>query len=117
MSTDDSILAQIITVAESAALDWLKARILVGMGLAAGTWYFTPVAWLVGLAAGVVVKYGDVLAFMLVDGWETTRQGKAFLDAADARANLPGDATDEERQAAEQAEMAAFAHLIDMGTN
>lgn len=116
MSQAGDVFAGIISVGEQAASKWLIARVLAGMGVVAGSWYYGAVAWLVGLAVGVVIKYGDVLGFMLIDGWETTHQGKAFLNAADNRANLPATATPEQKEQADLDEMAKFGDLVDMGT-
>lgn len=116
MSVAGDVLSGIIKVGEQAASKWLIARVLAGMGVVAGTWYYGVVAWLVGVAVGVVIKYGDVLGFMLIDGWETTAQGGRFLGAAEKRMNLPKDASPEEKEEAELDEMAKFADLVDMGT-
>lgn len=107
----------LISAAESAASKWLLARCMTGLGIAVGSAWYGPVSVIIGIAVGVVVKYGDVLGFMLINGWHNTLEGIAFEKAADELQNLPKDATDEERQQAELAQMAAFAALQGLGDN
>lgn len=115
MSDTNDYLVTIINAAESAAGKWLVARVIAGMGIAAGSMWLGPVTYVVTLAVGIIVTYGDVLAFMLVSEWHDTAEGKAFEQASNALQHLPDDADESEREDAELAQMAAFAALVALG--
>lgn len=110
------IFQDAIKTGETAASKWLVARILAGMGVATSAWYYGLAAAVVGACVGIVVRYGDILGFMLIDGWQTTATAVEFLKAAEYRANLPQGVSRDQRDKAELDELRAFARLVDMGS-
>lgn len=111
------IFQDAIKTGESAASKWLVARILAGMGVATTAWYYGLASAVVGAAVGIVIRYGDVLGFMLIDGWQQTATAIEFLRAAEYRANLPAGVSNEARKKAELDELFAFNRLVDMGNS
>lgn len=67
-----------------------------------------PLAFVIGLIVGQLVKYGDWLAYYLGDEWMNTSHGQTYQLAGEALASLSPTATKEEIDAAKKAKSDAF---------
>lgn len=76
-----------VSLIEQALIKWLvslaMARLVVAFPVLAG-WLSGPVGWLLSLAAGVFIKYGDLATYVLIDGWQTSQEAGNYENATNA---------------------------------
>ena len=101
----DSAVAAI----EESVKVWLVDKALAGILAANPTiagWLSGPIGWLLGLAAGIFIKYADLLSYIFIDDWQTSAEATNYENAAQAAQANPSDS------AARAAQEAAFQNLF-----
>jgi hypothetical protein len=104
----------LIKDAESSLAKALTARVVAGI-VASVPWLGAvsgPVGFIIGLAVGQLVKWGDWVTYYVGDRLMNSVHGDEYQKAGEALKNLPPTATKEEIDAAKKAKASAFDRLM-----